>query len=84
MSVLEDVYYGDYRANEHDLGGETYKDILESLRYFRDILTDKDINRFNKMLNDISDMGTRIDFESYKTGVTFGIHLMIDLLYMHN
>lgn len=80
MSILEDIYFGEYSANEKNCSSKAYKDIYESVKYFRNKLEKNDIYRYNKMLDNIFDLGARNDFDSYKNGIKFGICLMNDIL----
>lgn len=84
MSILEDVYFGEYSANEKSFNKGTksgiYKDVKTGVGYFKENLLGEDLSIFNKMIDDISELGAQMDFESYKDGVKFGIGLMNDFI----
>lgn len=84
MSIIEDLYYGDYKGcelpiNERTEIEQSRKHIEELTDRFAKSLSKEQLRDFKIILNSLSEVETAENFYLFKNGFELGVHITCEI-----
>lgn len=84
MSIIEDLYFGEYQPAVQELDKdiktfEVYKYVERNIETLKEMLSDEQKKVFNKFLDNINELVTCVEYYNFEKGVKFGGKLVIEI-----